>query len=148
MVISAVFSSDIEKALSNNVCEHVEHDVIPLITILPTPVLLQLEHSLKPESLRSLQTFSLHILILIALGALMINSSRGFSSSSTDVIRTVGAVLTFSKPFVIDGRGLFVTEDDAAEFRRELADNVAILPRARMAFPVFYAKQHQTKQKK
>lgn len=39
---------------------------------------------------------------------------------------------------VIDGRGLFGTDEQAAEFRREFADNVAILPRARMALPVFY----------
>lgn len=57
---------------------------------------------------------------------------------------------------VIDGRGLFGTEAEAAEFRREFADNVAIRPRARMALPVFYfadfqkntpkiAKKNQTK---
>lgn len=39
---------------------------------------------------------------------------------------------------VIDGRGLLGTEAEAAEFRREFADNVAIRPRARMALPVFY----------
>lgn len=45
--------------------------------------------------------------------------------------------MVFKEP-VIDGRGLFGTEDEAAEFRRELADKVAIRPRARMALPVFY----------
>lgn len=38
----------------------------------------------------------------------------------------------------MDGRGLFGTEAEAAEFRREFADNVAIRPRARIALPVFY----------
>lgn len=37
---------------------------------------------------------------------------------------------------VMEGRGLF-RADEIAELRRD-ADNVAIRPRARIAFPVFY----------
>lgn len=43
----------------------------------------------------------------------------------------------FKEP-VIEGRGLFGTDAEAAEFLREFADNVAIRPRALMALPVFY----------
>lgn len=39
---------------------------------------------------------------------------------------------------VIDGRGLLGTEAEAAEFRREFADRVAIRPKALIALPVFY----------
>lgn len=57
------------------------------------------------------------------------------SSSFTDDICCVN-VLNGWKAEDIEGRGLFELEL-AWELRRELADNVAIRPRARIAFPVF-----------
>lgn len=73
----------------------------------------------------------------------------GSSSSFSDVMRCITG--EFKVP-VIEGRGLFRTEAEAAEFLREFADNVAIRPRARMALPVFYfsniQKTHKNSKKK
>lgn len=99
--------------------------------------ILHAEHSLNPESLRSQQFFSFNLpadrIILLASGTCGLVSPPLSISSFTDVIRFGMAVI---KQPVMEGRGLF-RADEIAELRRD-ADNVAIRPRARIAFPVFY----------
>lgn len=87
---------------------------------------LQIEHSLKPESLRSVQLFSLMILVT--------ERPSTVSSLYCDVIFSNIGLIRHPEN---EGLGL-LEADEMAELRLDLAESVVILPKALIAFPVFY----------